>query len=110
MIVKAGGDPNHSEISIIAPSMRDKSLAPQNNGTLTLYMPAFMDYENEWETRLDAYGKRVRGEAYQLLKKRVADILIARVETKTGPGTHIFFMKLLLRLRIGVIQAIKMAP
>ncbi len=62
---QSGGDPNRSEISIIAPSMRDKSLAPENQGTLTLYMPAFMDYRNEWETRLDASGKRVRGEAYQ---------------------------------------------
>jgi phytoene dehydrogenase-like protein len=90
---QSGGDPNRSEISIIAPSMRDKSLAPQNQGTLTLYMPAFMDYKNEWETKLDAYGKRVRGEAYQQLKRQVADILIARVEEKLAPGlrAHIIF-------------------
>jgi phytoene dehydrogenase-like protein len=90
---QSGGDPNRSEISIIAPSMRDKSLAPQNHGTLTLYMPAFMDYQNEWETKLDAYGKRVRGEAYQNLKKQVADILISRVEKKLAPGLskHIIF-------------------
>jgi prolycopene isomerase len=88
-----GGDPNRSEISIIAPSMRDKTLAPQNQGTLTLYMPAFMDYQNEWETKLDAYGKRIRGEAYNHLKKQVAEILIARVEKKLAPGlrTHIIF-------------------
>jgi phytoene dehydrogenase-like protein len=90
---QSSGDPNRSEISIIAPSMRDKSLAPQNQGTLTLYMPAFMDYSNEWETKLDVYGKRVRGEAYQHLKKQVADILIARVEKKLAPGlrAHIIF-------------------
>jgi phytoene dehydrogenase-like protein len=90
---QSGGDPSRSEISIIAPSMRDKSLAPENHGTLTLYMPACMDYKNEWETRLDSYGKRVRGEAYQLLKKKVADILIARVEEKLAPGlrAHILF-------------------
>ena len=90
---QSGGDPNHSEISIIAPSMRDKSLAPQNQGTLTLYMPAFMDYKNEWGTKLDVYGRRVRGEAYQKLKKQVAEILIARVEKKLAPGlsTHIIF-------------------
>jgi prolycopene isomerase len=90
---QSSGDPNRSEISIIAPSMRDKSLAPQNRGTLTLYMPAFMDYSNEWETKLDAYGKRVRGEAYQQLKRQVADILIARVEKKLAPGlrAHIIF-------------------
>jgi prolycopene isomerase len=90
---QSGGDPNRSEISIIAPSMRDKSLAPINHGTLTLYMPACMDYKNEWGTRLDPYGKRVRGEAYQQLKKEVADILIARVEEKLAPGlrAHILF-------------------
>ena len=90
---QSGGDPHRSEISVIAPSQRDKSLAPPNQGTLTLYMPAFMDYQNEWETQLDAFGKRVRGEAYQQLKKKVADILICRVEEKLAPGlrAHILF-------------------
>ncbi len=90
---QSGGDPRRSEISIIAPSLRDKSLAPENQGTLTLYMPASMDYKNEWETKLDIFGKRVRGEAYQLLKKEVADVLIARVEEKLAPGlkAHILF-------------------
>jgi phytoene dehydrogenase-like protein len=90
---QSGGDPQRSEISVIAPSMRDKSLAPENQGTLTLYMPAFMDYKNEWETKLDVYGKRVRGEAYQQLKKEVAEILIRRVEEKLAPGlrAHVLF-------------------
>ena len=90
---QSGGDPKLSEISILAPSMRDKSLAPENQGTLTLYMPASMDYKNEWETHLDSFGKRVRGAAYQQLKKEVADILIKRVEEKIAPGLrdHILF-------------------
>jgi phytoene dehydrogenase-like protein len=90
---QSGGDPRRSEISIIAPSMRDKSLAPENQGTLTLYMPACMDYKNEWETRLDFSGKRVRGVAYQQLKREIADILIGRVEDKLAPGlrAHILF-------------------
>jgi phytoene dehydrogenase-like protein len=73
--------------------MRDKSLAPENHGTLTLYMPAFMDYKNEWNTELDKSGKRVRGHAYHQLKQEVADILIRRVEEKIAPGlrTHIIF-------------------
>ena len=87
------GDPLRSEISILAPSMRDKTLAPENKGTLTLYMPAFMDYKNEWNTRIDATGKRIRGEEYQLLKREVAEILIGRVEEKIAPGlrAHILF-------------------
>jgi phytoene dehydrogenase-like protein len=90
---QSGGNPLLCEISIIAPSMRDKSLAPENQGTLTLYMPAVMDYKNEWETHLDIFGKRVRGEAYQQLKKEVAEILISRVEAKLAPGlkAHILF-------------------
>jgi phytoene dehydrogenase-like protein len=90
---QSGGDPRRSEISVIAPSMRDKSLAPENQGTLTLYMPACMDYKDEWKTHLDIFGKRVRGEAYQQLKKEVADILIGRVEDKIAPGLrdHILF-------------------
>ena len=90
---QSGGDPSRSEISIIAPSMRDKSLAPENQGTLTLYMPACMDYKNEWNTHLDIFGKRVRGEAYQQLKREVAEILISRVEQKLAPGlrAHILF-------------------
>jgi phytoene dehydrogenase-like protein len=90
---QSGGDPHRSEISIIAPSWRDKSLAPENQGTLTLYMPASMNYKNEWETKVDIFGKRVRGEAYQHLKKEIADILIGRVEEKLVPGlrTHILF-------------------
>jgi prolycopene isomerase len=90
---QSGGDPSRSEISIIAPSMRDKSLAPENHGTLTLYMPACMEYKNEWNTHLDIFGKRVRGEAYQQLKREVAEILISRVEKKLAPGlrAHILF-------------------
>ena len=39
---QTGGDPALMEISVIAPSIRDKSLAPPDKGTLTLYMPAIM--------------------------------------------------------------------
>jgi phytoene dehydrogenase-like protein len=90
---QSGGDPTRSEISILAPSMRDKSLAPENQGTLTLYMPTSMGYKNEWGTHLDISGIRVRGEAYKKLKKEVADILIQRVEEKLAPTlrSHILF-------------------
>lgn len=90
---QSGGDPQRSEISILAPSMRDKSLAPENHGTLTLYMPAFMDYKDEWGTKPGLNGKRERGEEYRQLKKEVAEILIARVEEKLAPGLrdHILF-------------------
>lgn len=87
------GDPRTSEISIIAPSMRDKSLAPEGQGTLTLYMPAFMNYENVWKTETDATGNPVRGDAYLQLKKEVAEVIIGRVQEKIAPGlrAHILF-------------------
>ena len=87
------GDPRTSEISIIAPSMRDKSLAPEGQGTLTLYMPAFMNYENVWKTETDALGNPVRGDAYLQLKKEVAEVIIGRVQEKIAPGlrAHILF-------------------
>lgn len=87
------GDPATSEISILAPSLRDKSLAPEGHGTLTVYMPALMNYKDNWQTDRDDEGNYVRGEAYRQLKKEIADILIARVEQKLciDLRSHILF-------------------
>jgi prolycopene isomerase len=89
----SSGDPLKSEISILAPSLRDKSLAPEGQGTLTLYMPAMMDYENNWNTSKDEDGNYVRGEEYRKLKNEIAEIIISRVEEKIAPGlrSHILF-------------------
>lgn len=80
------GDPMLSGISILAPSLRDKSLAPANHGTLTLYSPAFFDYRNHWQTQNDGNGNFIRGEEYKKLKADYAGILIKRVEEKIAPG------------------------
>jgi prolycopene isomerase len=87
------GNPHTSEISILAPSFRDPSLAPEGCGTLTLFMPAFIDYSNEWETDKDDKGNYKRGEAYKQLKNEIADIIIQRVEDMVAPGlrSHILF-------------------
>lgn len=87
------GNPETSEISILAPSIRDGSLAPEGCGTLVLFMPAFMDYENHWMTETDETGKVVRGEAYRKLKTEVAEVLLRRVEETFAPGLrqHILF-------------------
>lgn len=86
------GDPHTTEISILAPSLRDPSLAPEGCGTLTLFMPANMEYENCWRTGTGENGEPVRGEAYKDLKNRMAEILIDRVEA-IAPGlrNHILF-------------------
>ncbi len=87
------GDPEKTELSILPPSLRDKSLAPAGQGTLVIYMPAYMHYKDNWLTEKDEHGNYVRNEAYHKLKNEVAEILIARVERLVAPGlrSHILF-------------------
>jgi prolycopene isomerase len=89
----ASGDPLKSELSILPPSLRDPSLAPEGMGTLTIYMPAYMDFNNEWQTGKDKEGNYIRGTDYNKLKIEIAEALIGRVEEKIAPGlrSHILF-------------------
>jgi len=89
----SGGDPHKSEIAILAPSLRDKSLAPEGQGTLTIFMPAFMNFRNNWLTEQDEQGNYIRNEAYKKLKEEIAEVLIKRVEELVAPGlrSHILF-------------------
>lgn len=89
----SSGDPEKTEIIILAPSHRDESMAPAGNGTITIFMPAKMDCENFWNAEVDAEGNFVRGEAYKKLKTDYADVLIRRVEEKVAPELrkHILF-------------------
>ena len=89
----SNGNPLTSEISILPPSLRDKSLAPEGHGTLTLFMPALMNYQNNWFTSTDEHGNYVRGEEYRKLKTEIAEAIISRVEQKVAPGlrSHILF-------------------
>lgn len=88
-----GGNPDRTEISILAPSFRDPSLAPEGQGTLILFMPAYMEFEKQWRTEKDKNGNLVRGTAYKELKSEIAKRLIERVEMKVAPGLqkHILF-------------------
>jgi phytoene dehydrogenase-like protein len=88
-----GGDPLKSEISILAPSLRDKSLAPEGQGTLVLFMPAFMDYNDHWFTEKDASGNFIQGEKYRKLKNEITEKIIQRVSEKLGIDlqSHILF-------------------
>ena len=89
----ASGDPALTELSIIAPTFRDHSLAPDGCGTLVIYMPAYMKFEEQWRTEKDENGYMIRGKAYKELKESVAKRLIERVEEKVAPGLqkHILF-------------------
>lgn len=89
----SAGNPQLSEICILAPSYRDKSLAPEGCGTLVLFMPAFMGFEDGWRTEKDADGNMVRGQAYKDLKNDTANQLIDRVAKRLAPELrqHILF-------------------
>ncbi|GAC1449292.1 MAG: FAD-dependent oxidoreductase [Chitinophagaceae bacterium] len=90
---QAAGDPLRTEMCILAPSFRDKSLAPDGQGTLLLFMPADMKFEQQWRTEKDEQGNFIRGKAYKELKDVIARQLIQRVEEKVAPGLqkHILF-------------------
>lgn len=87
------GDPYKSGIHILASTVRDKSLSLPENGTITLFIPAWIDNNNYWECEIDADGNYIRGEKYKALKQKYADILIDRVQDKLVPNLreHILF-------------------
>jgi len=87
------GNPELSEIVVLAPSLRDPTLAPEGSGTLVLFMPAFMDYEGQWATDKNTDGHPERGAAYKALKEKVAAVIIDRVARTICPELrqHILF-------------------
>lgn len=87
------GDPYLSGIHILASTVRDKSLALPEHGTITLFIPAWMDNNNYWGCEVDANGSYIRGEKYNALKEEYANILIDRVEEKLIPNLrkHILY-------------------
>ncbi|MDA3952856.1 MAG: NAD(P)-binding protein [Bacteroidales bacterium] len=87
------GDPLISDISVIAPSARDKSLTPEGKGMLSFLIPAYIDYKDYWQTEKDEAGNFIRGEKYKKLKTEVAEILIKRVEKELSVNIkkHILF-------------------
>ncbi|NQT77571.1 MAG: NAD(P)/FAD-dependent oxidoreductase [Bacteroidetes bacterium] len=80
------GVPDKTEISVIANSSRDPSVAPEGKGILMLYAPCSIEYGDFWKTEVDSSGNFIRGAAYKSFKKEYADILIQRVEEKLIPG------------------------
>ena len=80
------GDPYKSGIHIIASSVRDKTLAPLNKGTLTLFIPTWINNYNYWCCEKDKEGNYIRGEEYIDLKNKLANILIDRVQEKLTPN------------------------
>ncbi len=89
----SSGDPHKSAISVLAPTVRDKTLSPVDKGTLTLYVPAWIIYENYWKTERNENGGFIRTEAYKSLKETYANVIIDRVVKKMCPNLreHILF-------------------
>lgn len=79
-----GGDPHKCGISVLAPSFRDRSLAPEGKGTVTIYCYATFHQDDYWHTEVNEKGERIRGEAYKKFKNDFADVLIKRVSDKIG--------------------------
>ncbi len=76
------GDPHESAISILAPSLRDPTLAPPGKGTLTLLTTAKLGFADKWKT-----GPGLeRGPEYNAFKQEYADVVIDRVAARFDPN------------------------
>ncbi len=87
------GSAEKSGIHILSPTVRDKTLAPEGKGTLTLFIPAWISNNNYWKCKKDAQGNYIRGDEYKELKEKYAEIIINRVQKKVIPNLeeHILF-------------------
>ena len=82
----SSGDPHKSFISILAPTVRDKTLAPENKGTLNVFVPAWMNYCDNWGTQINAKGEFERNEKYNQIKEEFAKIIFERIEERICPN------------------------
>lgn len=90
----SSSDPHKCALSILPPSLRDKTLAPKGKGTLTLLVLAEIDHNDYWQTEKDENGQLIRTKAYYKYKEEYANILIERVAKDICPTLkeHIEFM------------------
>ncbi len=90
----SSSDPYKCALSILPPSLRDKTLAPKGKGTLTLLVLAEIGHNSYWQTAQDEDGNYLRTEAYYKYKEEYANILIERVVKAICPNLkeHIEFM------------------
>jgi len=86
-------DPKITAISIIPPSLRDKTLAPEGKGTLTIYTSSYIDYKDYWGTEKDENGNYIRTEKYYQLKEEYFQVIMDRIEERLGVDirSHILF-------------------
>jgi len=75
-------DPHNIALSVLAPSLRDPTMAPPGKGTITVHMPARMADGDRWKTGPD--GRR--GKEYREYKQAFADVVIDRVAAAMSPN------------------------
>jgi phytoene dehydrogenase-like protein len=76
------GDPEKTHINVLAPSIRDPSLAPEGKGTVTFSCAATIEFGDNWKLG----PNNERGAEYKAFKQAYADIIIRRVEEAMAPG------------------------
>jgi prolycopene isomerase len=88
-------NPDHSKLSVLSPSVRDKSVCPKGKGMVSIYMAADIDKYDFWKTELDSNGKRHRGKEYKDFKNTIAKRLFERVDKEINPefSKHIIFFE-----------------
>jgi len=74
-------DPNLVALSVLAPSLRDPTMAPPGKGTITVHMPARMADGDEWKTG----PEQRRGKEYRAYKQAFADVIVDRVAAAISP-------------------------
>lgn len=86
-------DPESSKLSILAPSVRDKTICPAGKGIITVYMPADIEKHDYWKTEKSDNGDRIRVSTYYQLKDEIAQKIFDRIETELIPNLkkHILF-------------------
>ena len=88
-------NPDHCKLSILSPSVRDKSVCAKGFGMVSIYMAADIDKYDYWKTELKTDGRRHRGKAYKALKEEIAKKLFQRVDEEINPefSKHILFFE-----------------
>lgn len=82
------GNPETTGIHVLSGSAKDKTMAPEGHGTLTIFIPTYIEQFDYWKTTTDKNNDYKRGEEYKDTKTKVAEIIIKRIEKKLNIDIH----------------------
>lgn len=88
------GNPETTGIHVLSGSTKDKTMAPEGHGTLTIFIPTYIEQFDYWKTTTDKDKNYKRGEEYKDIKTKVAETIIKRIEKKLNIDiqSHIIYM------------------